>query len=168
MVLRGNSGSGKTSVAKTIREAHGRRDLAIVSQDVIRRQILRELDVPGGANIDLLDTIVRWSIGHGYHVVLEGILTASRYGPMLEALRRDHPGQSHWFYLDIPFQETVRRHATRPQFQEFTADQMAEWYRERDLLDGEHETIIGPEWSLVATVKLIMKRSRLGQVVEHD
>ncbi|GAA2078695.1 hypothetical protein GCM10009780_14580 [Actinomadura alba] len=53
---------------------------------VVRRQILRERDIPGDANIDLLDTIVRWSLNRGDHVLLEGILASSRYGHMLEAL----------------------------------------------------------------------------------
>ncbi|MFI7222044.1 hypothetical protein ACIBO5_02395 [Nonomuraea angiospora] len=46
IVLRGNSGSGKTSAARALRQAYGRRGLAVVGQDVLRRDILRELDVP--------------------------------------------------------------------------------------------------------------------------
>lgn len=46
IVLRGNSGSGKSSVAMVLREAYGR-GLAWVSQDLIRRIILRERDRPG-------------------------------------------------------------------------------------------------------------------------
>ena len=41
IVLRGNSGSGKSTVAKALREAYGR-GVAWVSQDLIRRTILRE------------------------------------------------------------------------------------------------------------------------------
>jgi hypothetical protein len=51
--------------------------------------------MPGGANIALLDSMVRWCLGRGYHVVLEGIM-AGRYGEMLNGLRRDHQA-SHWF-----------------------------------------------------------------------
>ncbi|MEU8274886.1 hypothetical protein ACFYOK_29280 [Microbispora bryophytorum] len=58
IVLRGNSGSGKTSVARAVRAAYGR-GLALVGQDVIRRELLRERDVDGGVNIGLIDTIVR-------------------------------------------------------------------------------------------------------------
>jgi Ni2+-binding GTPase involved in maturation of urease and hydrogenase len=37
--LRENSGSGKTTVATAIRHARDRRELAVVPQDVVRRQI---------------------------------------------------------------------------------------------------------------------------------
>jgi hypothetical protein len=119
--------------------------------------------VPGAANIELLNAIVRWCLGRGYHVVLEGILAADRYGEMLEVLRGDHPASSHWFYLDIPFEETERRHQTRPQRDDFTAAQMAEWYQARDLLPGGHEIVIDQTSSLTSTVDLIMTRSGLSE-----
>jgi predicted kinase len=61
IVLRGNSGSGKSTVAKALREAYGR-GIAWVSQDLIRRTILREKDQPGGINIGLIDRVTRYSL----------------------------------------------------------------------------------------------------------
>ncbi|WP_285705843.1 kinase [Microtetraspora sp. NBRC 16547] len=159
IVVRGNSGSGKTSAARAVRAAYGR-GLALVSQDTIRRELLRERDVPGGVNIGLIDAIVRYSLDHGYSVLLEGILTASRYGTMLQALRRDHAGMSAFFYLDVSFPETLRRHDTRPQRLEFSPDQMREWYRERDLLPGDWETVIGEDSSLDATAQRLLSAAR--------
>lgn len=52
IVLRGNSGSGKSTVATALREAYGH-GVAWVSQDLIRRTILKEQDRPGGVNIGL-------------------------------------------------------------------------------------------------------------------
>lgn len=161
MVLRGNSGSGKSSIAAEIRRRYERRDLAVVPQDVVRREILRDRDVPGAANIDLIDTIVRWTLDRGYHVLLEGILYSDRYGAMLEALVADHPGPSLLYYLDIPFEETLRRHTTKPNAHEFGEPEMAQWYRERDLLCGVQETVIGPDQSLQDTVEQIMRDARL-------
>ncbi|AZQ33018.1 hypothetical protein EJ357_05805 [Streptomyces cyaneochromogenes] len=60
VVLRGNSASGKSSVAAGIRERFGR-GLALVGQDNLRRIVLRERDRPGGANIGLIDTVARHS-----------------------------------------------------------------------------------------------------------
>ncbi|MFC9976668.1 AAA family ATPase [Spirillospora sp. NPDC127200] len=161
IVLRGNSGSGKSSIAAQIRRRYGRRDLAVVSQDVVRRQILRDRDEPGAANIGLIDTVVRWSLDHGYHVVLEGILYSDRYGEMIETLVADHAGPNLLYYLDIPFAETLRRHATKPNAHEFGEREMAEWYRERDLLAGVPETVIGPDRPLETTVGQIMRDARL-------
>ena len=52
IVLRGNSASGKTSVATGIRNRDGR-GIAIVSQDNLRRTVLRERDTPGGRMVYL-------------------------------------------------------------------------------------------------------------------
>ncbi|WP_067832604.1 kinase [Actinomadura kijaniata] len=161
IVLRGNSGSGKTTVARRLRLARPHRDVAVVGQDVVRREILREHDVPGGANIALIDTIVRHTLDAGYHVILEGILAATRYAPMLEALRRDHDGPSHWYYFDIPFEETLRRHATRPQRDEFGPTEMAAWYRPRDLLPTACEKIIPAGSALPETVHRLLTETSL-------
>jgi predicted kinase len=89
VVLRGNSGSGKSTVARVVRERVER--VALVQQDVVRRQVLGEGDVAGGVNIGLLDVMARYALERGYHVILEGILNAARYGEMLRGLARDHP-----------------------------------------------------------------------------
>ncbi|GIF96381.1 kinase [Catellatospora citrea] len=160
VVIRGNSGSGKSSIAREVRLACGR-GCALVEQDHLRRIILRELDGPGGLAPDFIHHTVRYLLDHGYHVVLEGILHEAKYGGMLRALLAAHRGVSSAFYLDIPFDETVRRHGTRPQVTDFTPDQMRGWYRERDLLgvDGEH--VIGPESTFDDSVVLIAARSGL-------
>ncbi len=161
VVIRGNSGSGKSSVARRLREEHGRRTLAVVDQDTVRRKILREGDEPGGANIDLIALMARFSLDRGFHVVVEGILNAGRYADMLDRLHREHPGPQHWYYLDVPFEETLRRHAGRPLAAEVSAAEMAEWYRERDLLPGGRETVIGADSSLEQTVAQILADTSL-------
>ena len=42
IILRGNSGSGKTTIAKEIQKNFGRNTM-LISQDVIRRDMLREI-----------------------------------------------------------------------------------------------------------------------------
>lgn len=91
IVLRGNSASGKSSVAAGLRERFGR-GLAVVAQDNIRRTVLRERDRPGAANIGLIDLTARYALDAGFHVVVEGILYADHYGAMLAALSADHLG----------------------------------------------------------------------------
>ncbi|MGW6201730.1 hypothetical protein ACWF0M_36650 [Kribbella sp. NPDC055110] len=86
IVIRGNSGSGKSSVVEAIRALYGR-GIAYVEQDYVRRTVFQELAEPDGANIDLIGQMARY------------------------ALARDHGGN--FYYLDIPFEETVRRHSTR-------------------------------------------------------
>ena len=158
IVLRGNSGSGKSSVARALRERYGY-GLAWVEQDYLRRVLLREHDVEGGKNIGLIETNVRYCLGAGYVTVLEGILDAGRYGPMLERLWHDFGG--HWFYFDLPFEETVRRHATRPQAAEFSVQEMQAWFQARDVLPFVQEQMIGPESLLADTVASIWNAAAL-------
>ncbi|MGH3205194.1 MAG: AAA family ATPase [Streptosporangiaceae bacterium] len=160
VVLRGNSAAGKSTVAGALREAYGR-GVAWVSQDLIRRIILRERDRPGAVNIGLIGQVARYSLDHGYHVVLDGIFYADRYGPMLEALNRDHLGLSRFYYLDVSMDETLRRHATRPQAAEFGPDEMREWHRPGDLLTGVREHIIPETSTLQETISLILAETGL-------
>lgn len=156
IVLRGNSGSGKSSVAAEVRTRYGR-GIALVGQDNLRRVVLRERDVPNGANIGLIDTVARYALGHGFHVIIDGILHATHYGVMLAALVREHRGVSCLYYLDVPFEETMHRHATRPQATEFGRAEMQSWYRERDLLPSGIEQVIPAANTLDATVRQVMR-----------
>jgi len=165
IVVRGNSGSGKSTVASALRQAYGR-GVAVVGQDNIRRTILRDRDRPAAANIALIGQIARYSLELGFHVVVEGILDAGRYGPMLADLRAAHQGPSHFYYLDVSLDETIRRHTTRPQAAEFSADDMRSWYLRLDLLPWAAERVIGEPSTLGETVELILSESGLlGAVV---
>jgi predicted kinase len=167
IVLRGNSGSGKSAVANTLREAYGR-GVAWVSQDLIRRLILKEKDYPGGNNIGLIDQVARYSLDHGYHAVLDGIFYADRYETMLAGLARDHLGMSRFYYLDVSIDETLRRHTTRPQAAEFGPDDMRDWYRPRDLLAQISERIIPETSSLQETTALVLAETQLLEQVQSS
>jgi hypothetical protein len=142
IILRGNSACGKSSTAAEIRRRHGRRDLAIVGQDNLRRDVLREPDVPAGANIGLIGLVARYALSHGFNAIVEGIFSAGHYAEMLTALIDDHRGLTRCYYFDVPFDETLRRHATKSQAGEYGAAEMRSWYRELDLLPGGIEQII--------------------------
>jgi predicted kinase len=161
VVLRGNSGSGKSTTARALRRRLGR-GTAWVEQDQLRRVLLREHDRPNGVNIGLIDQTVRYTLDHGFHVVLDGILYAAHYRDMLFGLYRDHAGRSSFCYFDIPFEETVRRHASRPQAAEFSVEAMRGWYHERDPLDFVTEQIVPATSSLEQTVDRILTSAGLG------
>jgi predicted kinase len=155
VVVRGNSGSGKTSVALAVRSRLGR-TCALVQQDVLRRTVLRERDTPGGANIGLISVVARYALDHGYHVIVEGILHADRYAGMLTELAEDHRGSTAFYYLDVSFNESVERHATRPQATDFGAADMREWYRAKELLGVSGERVVAQSSTLAATTGRIL------------
>ncbi|MEU9047369.1 MULTISPECIES: kinase [unclassified Kitasatospora] len=161
LVLRGNCASGKSTVAKELRARYGR-GIAIVGQDNIRCAILDDHDLLGAPNIGLIDAVARYSLNHGYHVIIEGILYADHYGPMLRDLAGDHRGSSSFFYLDIPFPETVHRHQNRSERAEFGEKEMREWFRPKDLLPDVAEEIIDHTSTLDATVGRLLVAAGLG------
>ncbi|MDX3695721.1 kinase [Streptomyces europaeiscabiei] len=167
VVLRGNSASGKSSVAAGLRERFGR-GLALVGQDNLRRVVLRERDRPGAANIGLIDLTARYALDAGFHVVVEGILYADRYGDMLARLRADHRGPTHAYYLDVPLVETLARHATKPIADEVDETRLHEWFRPRDLLPDGIETVIGADSALEETVARIMLDTGLADLPALD
>ena len=154
VVLRGNSASGKSSVAREVRRRYGR-GCALVEQDHLRRILLREHDGPDGVAPRLIEATCRVALDGGYHVLLEGILHAAWYGAMLRSLIREH---DRVFYLDVSLEETVRRHETRPLSREVTAEEMRSWYTPRDLLGLPGETVI-PETSTFAESVATVLRS---------
>lgn len=170
IVIRGNSASGKSSVAAGLRERYGR-NLAIVGQDNLRRVVLRERDRLGAANIGLIASVASYALSHGFHTVVEGILYADRYGAMLHDLIRGHRGPTRCYYLDVSYEETLVRHATKPDLAylaQVTDEHLRDWYRARDLLPGGIETVIGADSTLDETVERIMRETGLDQVPSID
>ncbi|MFD6532624.1 AAA family ATPase [Streptomyces sp. NPDC060184] len=167
VVLRGNSASGKSAVAAGVRERFGR-GVALVGQDNLRRTVLRERDRPGAANIGLIDAVARYALDAGFHVVLEGILYADHYGGMLARLRADHRGPTHGYYLDVPFEETLQRHATKPIAEVVGADDLRSWYRPLDLLPGGTETVVGASSALADTVDRVLRETGLDRLPAVD
>jgi len=159
IVLRGNSGSGKTTVAKRLREISNRK-IAYVEQDNIRRTILKEKETDDGANIALIEQIVKFALARDYDVILEGILNFPRYGAMLKELTKKCP-DNYLYYFDVSFKETLKRHATKPNAYEFGAKEMKQWYRPHDLTGFKNEKIIPEDYSLEEIVNTIVEDSGL-------
>ena len=135
IVIRGNSGSGKTTVAQQLRAGRPNNTLALVGQDNLRRTILGVRDYPGNPAIGLIDITARWALDQGLDVVVEGILYAENYGPMLRNLARDHRGVTSCYLYDLTFEETLRRHATKTDAT-FGEPEMRTWWHGHQPIDG--------------------------------
>jgi adenylylsulfate kinase-like enzyme len=154
IILRGNSGSGKTTVANELRQRMGY-GTALIEQDYIRRKLLREKDRPGQPNIELIELITRFALERGSHVILEGILPEKHYGDMLRRLVKENMSKTYIYYFDVSFDETLRRHETKPNAHEFGEKEMREWYEARDLLGLKNEILLPEKNSLATTVNYI-------------
>ncbi len=162
MIVRGNSASGKSSAAREVRDRYGR-GCALIEQDYLRRTLLREHD---SSRIDVaaptvITATARAALDHDYHVIIEGIMAASRYATALGQLIEQHHGPVHVFYLDISLAETLRRHRHKPDLDHVTDEHLRSWYLERDLLGIPGERVIGEASTLEQTVDMIWHDSGL-------
>lgn len=143
IVLRGNSGSGKSTVARLL-QTQLAGPVAVLHQDYFHRVIFREQGTAGMAHADLLEAAAVHCLDAGQHVVMDGIFNVRQYEDLL-ARTAQHATDARFYAFDLTFEETVRRHATRPKAAEFDADEMKAWYHGWQPLAFVQERPIGAE-----------------------
>ena len=132
-MIRGNSGSGKSSLAKELQQRFGTRAL-LISQDQVRRQMLNVRDGPDCPAIQLLMDLVKYGYDNSEITILEGILYTGFYKPLFEEIARLFGDNIFGYYYDIPFEETLRRHQTRSNKNDFGEVEMCDWWIEKDYI----------------------------------
>jgi ABC-type dipeptide/oligopeptide/nickel transport system ATPase component len=155
VIIRGNSGSGKSALAVAVRDSLPR-GVAIIGQDLLRRNILHVLDKKGSPAVDFIDLSARFALDRGFNVIVEGILHEEIYGDILRALVSDHRGMTRCYRFNIPFSETLKRHANKADADEFGETEMRQWWRDENPLTGVDEALIGPEQSLRDSVSQVL------------
>ena len=155
IIIRGNSGSGKTTIAKTLQKHLGSGTL-FISQDTIRRDMLNIRDRKGNLSIDLIRQIAEYGMGKCEFVILEGILSKQRYGEMLHDLIHFYHGKVHIYYFDLSFEETVKRHNSRPKRMEFGEDSLWSWWNPKDYLGWTREVLLTDDMSQEDVMKLMI------------
>ena len=154
IILRGNSGSGKTTTGKALQKKFGHGTL-LISQDVVRREMLFVKDGPNPEASQLLLKLVLYGKSHCTIVILEGILDSKWYKKLFENLLDEFNSLIFAYYFDIPFEETLNRHQQKPNAHEFGEKEMKEWWNEKDLLDIFPEVCLHKELSLNEIVNII-------------
>ena len=149
VIIRGNSGSGKSSLARKLQTHYGQGTL-LIAQDTVRRDMLKEKVELGNLSIDLTETLARFGYEHDLLVLVEGFYETDIYGQMLERLKKLFAPQVFAYYYALSFEETVRRHQTRVKQEEFTPADMKRWWNDRDFLGWEEESYFTDEDSLEA------------------
>lgn len=157
IIIRGNSGSGKTTTAKRLQNHFGNGTL-LVSQDVVRREMLKVHDRDGNLSIDLIRQIAEYGKGKCEYVIVEGILNKGRYGEMLTNLIQFFNDHAYVYYFDLSFEETVKRHNTRLKKTEFGEEALRKWWKEKDYLGVSGETLLTDDLSEDDVFNLILSR----------
>ena len=154
IILRGNSGSGKTTVAKELQNRFGRNTM-IISQDMVRREMLKVKDGENTQAIPLMKELLIYGNNHSDVVILEGIMYADWYKPLFELAVRLYGSNIYAYYFDLSFEETLKRHQTKPNCHEFGEEAMRRWWREKDFSDILNEVSITAEKSMESIVNNI-------------
>jgi hypothetical protein len=79
---------------------------------------------------------------------------------MLKNLAAKCP-ENYFFYFNISFEETLKRHSTKSNAHEFGEKEMREWYKLNDLTHFKAEEIIPESLSLEEAVNTILHRAAL-------
>ncbi|WP_171814535.1 AAA family ATPase [Arthrobacter dokdonensis] len=154
IVLRGNSGSGKSTVARVLQRELG---AVWIEQDYFRRGILGEVGNYSPLSVELIEHAAALALAHGRDVVMDGMFNASKYSASFRRLRDGHAGLSLFYAWDLTLEETLRRHQTRPhKLADFGEKQMRGWYHGWDALQGIEERRITAEVTVEETVRGIV------------
>ncbi len=157
IVLRGNSGSGKTCTARALQEKFGANTM-LISHDMVRMQILHVRGREGvERSLPLMISLLQYGRQHSEVTILEGILPAKAYSPLFQAALETFQEEIFAYYYDISFEETLRRHSTKPNREEFGEQEMRKWWQEKDFLPMISETVLREDISLGAVVELIYR-----------
>lgn len=154
IILRGNSGSGKTTLAHKLQRELGRGTL-VISQDVVRRDMLYARDGSDTLALPLLCDLLRYGRANCRHVILEGILNSEWYRPLFETCLREFD-RIYAYYYDISFAETLRRHETKPNHADFGEAEMRSWWKEKDLIGIIPERMLTAELSHEDALQIIL------------
>jgi len=153
VIIRGNSGSGKTTLAQALQRELGHNTL-LVSQDVVRHDMLMSNDYPGNISIELIQQIALYGLGKVPVVIVEGILARDRYGEMLAELSRQF-SRVLTYYFDVNLEVTLQRHQTRDR--EFGPTEMRRWWLPHDTLNVPGENLFTANLDLATEIEQIKR-----------
>ncbi|MCT1591506.1 AAA family ATPase [Kocuria palustris] len=156
VILRGNSASGKSTIARKVQHDLPRGRIAVIGQDPVRREVLWEENDNPVSTIALTEVMVLHCLSRGRTVILEGIFKVARYGQTFQRLLTGHDGPALVYYLDVSLAETLRRHALKPIAGIVSDDEVASWYVERDTLGVPGEVLLPERISEDALVTRIL------------
>ena len=156
IIIRGNSGSGKTSVSKVLQEKFGENTM-LISQDMVRREILHTRDGEDTKALPLMTELLKYRRRNSPVTILEGIMVADWYMPLFETAIKEFGSEIYAYYYDLPFEETLARHDTRAKRMSFGAEDMRRWWVEKDYMKIIPEKILTKEIGLDEAVEMIFR-----------
>lgn len=156
IIIRGNSGSGKTTSAQLLQNQFDYEQAMLISQDVVRIDILNAKDRLGNPTVELVKLMAEFGKKKYKYVIIEGIFSSVRYKDMFDELIALFAPQVSVYYYEVPFEETLIRHQKRAKVNDFGPERMKQWWLEKDYLNTEQEKIIDETFSQEDVLNLMM------------
>lgn len=136
----------------------------LLSQDTLRREILHVREDSRHPTPQLLQALARFGWENDFTTVItEGIWGAGKNGWVLKELAQE-ADEAYIYYFDIPFDETVRRHSTKPNAHDFGEEDMRRWWKEKDYLGIEGEQTITATMTQEQTMEKIIHDIKKGEI----
>ena len=153
--LTGPSGSGKTTIAKRLQQEIFHKTM-IISIDVLIWHVFNQADRENRMRYvtDMIDRMLDYGNINGFTIIFEGFWPIEYRPKLYEIINlfKDY----HAYYLDISFQETVRRHRVSINKDMFGAKEMHSWYKPKNYLDVPGEKIIADTMTLDEIIQSIL------------
>ena len=163
IILRGNSGSGKTTTARMLQEKFGPNTM-LISHDMVRMQILHVWSTEGVRRSGpLMIELLKYGKQNSEVTIMEGILPTENYQFLFETALKEF-GQENIsaYYYELPFEETLARHSTQPNRDEFGEPEMRKWWKEKDYIGIIPEKLIDKNESQEEVAERIYQ-----EVIQH-
>jgi guanylate kinase len=163
IIIRGPSAAGKSTIAKELMSRSDRPTM-LVEQDQFRPNFNTASPADQLPIWELIEANIMAGLEQGYDVIAEGILNIQKPGrmEMMERIIKAHPKESYIFYMDISFEETLRRHDTRKdKVDKRTEEDMHGWFKLASPMNNFDEIIIPENYSQDETIEKIKEITKL-------
>lgn len=122
IIIRGNSGSGKTHLANAL-NVHLDQQTLMLHQDSLKREFLSTHETPGHLTPSLINANIDWACDHNLDVILEGILDYKHYQAVFDHIQHLSVIA---VYLNQTFEQTLAKNALKEV--PFSSKQLADWW----------------------------------------
>lgn len=167
IVIRGNSGSGKSTLASLV---HSNIENSVIIDQDYYIKYTPDTKTPAQEKRrkqrifnDIKSALDRYDV-----VIVEGVFDSRRYTDNFIDLIHSHPDDNFFYYLDIPFVETLRRHQGREKRDMFGEAEMTGWYAPHDQFGYEFEVIFNEHDSLTHMLRHIYETTNIERPLEDE
>jgi len=154
IIIRGNSGSGKSTISKALQKKLVK-DTLLIPHDMVRMVMVGQYaDTVGNPSVKLLENLLVYGQQNFSYIILEGILNSYIYKSVFDMINETFKDNIFAYYFDLPIEETIKRHIERD-WHEFGEKEMREWFVEKDYISNIKEKILTKEMSRDEIIAMI-------------